>query len=367
MYIQLILWEKCNMDCKYCHLGIKNPKTIINDNILENIFQKNKKLLEKEPNQDILLEFQGGEPLLYFDKIKQIVITYKKTFWDKVKFILTTNWTKIDNNILNFLKKNKHSISLNISFDWTDTITTENRTKNRQLTKTIINNIITVINNWIPITIIGTINKTWITETNNSPIKIKEYLDKTFNNVDKNKNVNYFFRPEILLDEKETYGIETDKIINFHTELSKLINNNYYSIKEELLEFNRTFQKNTICIDYNGTIYPNDYYKSYIKRYNKDILKEYENIFNIFNISNINDYNNYMDMMEKKKTINIKDKEFIKLTLNKFQLDILKQNINSDILVIKPIIINMIKQNLKKDYFIFNINKETSEIYKKID
>jgi len=371
MYIQLILWEKCNINCSYCHLGYKNYDTIINKNIIINLLEKLKEYSTIYPNKEILLEFQGGEPLSYFEEIRYIVKEYKKRFWDKIKFILTTNGVLINDNILSFLSQNKSSISLNISFDWNKDITTVNRTQNNKITDIIINNIQKVIKKWIKLTIIWTINKNWIDLTNNDPMEIVDYINENFNKHIKTEGqIKYFFRPEILLDSSENYGIKVETIISFHKALSKLLDNEYYSIKEYLIEFNKDLASDTLCIDYNWTLYPNDYYKSFIKRYNKHILKDYEKIFNIYNISDIENFNWMIIKLENKIKNQRKDINyniFIDIMIKTFLININKVKVEiSGLKEINKILKNLIESNLHEDYFIFTINKETYQIYKKI-
>lgn len=81
----IIISEKCNFNCEYCFLKdavYKNPNTKIMDNItirdtvtfLQQIYeaQKNNK------DNDQIITFYGGEPLLNFDGIKYFINEVKK-------------------------------------------------------------------------------------------------------------------------------------------------------------------------------------------------------------------------------------------------------------------------------------------------
>lgn len=122
----IIISEKCNFNCEYCFLKdavYKNPNTKIMDNItirdtvtfLQQIYeaQKNNK------DNDQIITFYGGEPLLNFDGIKYFINEVKKTikdkYWPKVQYSIVTNGSLIKKETIDFFKEN--NIALGISLD----------------------------------------------------------------------------------------------------------------------------------------------------------------------------------------------------------------------------------------------------------
>lgn len=108
--------KRCNLKCLYCHLSscsiekksIKNKKEII-DGIVHFILET--------PKKNITIEFQGGEPLLEIDFIKDFIKIVKeknKNYNKNIRFCLTTNLTLLKDSILDFLIKENISISTTV-------------------------------------------------------------------------------------------------------------------------------------------------------------------------------------------------------------------------------------------------------------
>ena len=101
--VYIKLGSNCNLCCKYCHAE-KDP------------FQFNPEILPilKEHNVKSI-RFGGGEPLLYWDTIKQVV----NYLGDNVKYKIISNGTLFTDEIVNFC--NEHHIMVNISVDGINT------------------------------------------------------------------------------------------------------------------------------------------------------------------------------------------------------------------------------------------------------
>lgn len=105
--ITLYLGNKCNKNCDYCRdklLPVKRPEA--NDDNINKFKEFISKLqyLQK-------ITFVGGEPLVYFNYIKDIVNTYP----DKQYSIITNAELLKDDYIFDFLKK--HNFSIAVSHD----------------------------------------------------------------------------------------------------------------------------------------------------------------------------------------------------------------------------------------------------------
>lgn len=119
----LNITENCNMRCKYCiysgqyylartHSCAKmNIKTALN--AIDFFFAHNKKRVD-----NVAITFFGGEPLLNFKLIKQCVEYARdknRRQKQKLEFSITTNGTLLNDNTIDFLKREK--IILGISID----------------------------------------------------------------------------------------------------------------------------------------------------------------------------------------------------------------------------------------------------------
>ena len=114
--IFIMLGEKCNFNCKYCMqhaadgLHVDLPQEI-NPDIFEFIDTIQSKR-EKNIDMQLDLHFYGGEPLLYFDKIQEIV---KKTKNMYIHYSFISNGYAITEKMVDFF--NEHDFTEIISWD----------------------------------------------------------------------------------------------------------------------------------------------------------------------------------------------------------------------------------------------------------
>ncbi|MEW6096394.1 MAG: radical SAM protein [bacterium] len=114
------LTNRCNLECKYCYadVGEKRENVLSNDKI-KKIFD----ILDSSSYEFILVEFHGGEPLLCWEKIKDVVPRYyKKRIFT---FGIQTNGTLLTQKIIDFIKI--YSIRIGISIDGPQRIHDRNR------------------------------------------------------------------------------------------------------------------------------------------------------------------------------------------------------------------------------------------------
>ena len=125
--LQMILGvtEECNLACRYCVFSDVYSNTR-NSSPKKMTIQTAKKaldyymqLLEEgkkyNPVRDPSLGFYGGEPLLNFDLIRQSVTYLLETYPDeKISYHITTNGTLLTDEIIDFLIKNRFSISISL-------------------------------------------------------------------------------------------------------------------------------------------------------------------------------------------------------------------------------------------------------------
>lgn len=143
--IILQLTQKCNLKCKYCayeqgtvelqrmesnnHMTLKTAKQAI-----DFLYSRS----EKCDTVDIC--FYGGEPLLEYNLIQNLVLYCEEKFQNKkIAFNITTNGTLLTNEMLEFMAN--HRFSITVSLDGPESIHNINRiSKNNKLTFNIVEN-----------------------------------------------------------------------------------------------------------------------------------------------------------------------------------------------------------------------------------
>lgn len=123
----IVVTLRCDHSCIYCQAnskGIDERGWDMNEATAKCVVD----IIFETPNSDVMIEFQGGEPLLNFEVVKFIVLYAKKkniNHGKKLKFSLVSNFTYMDTNKLNFLIKNE--ISLCTSLDGPEYLHNKNR------------------------------------------------------------------------------------------------------------------------------------------------------------------------------------------------------------------------------------------------
>lgn len=118
--INIWVTYECNMNCRYCYEKEKKREYLdkkLSNKIIEFI---QKYQLET----GLQINFHGGEPLLNFDIIKNLVIKVKRLY-PQTKFSLTTNMLLMTKEIAAFIKK--ENIKLSVSLDGSESINDKNR------------------------------------------------------------------------------------------------------------------------------------------------------------------------------------------------------------------------------------------------
>lgn len=116
--------ENCNLRCKYCvyngyyiHQRSLSPKQLSFETARKGIDYVYS-FINGRKKKEFNLSFYGGEPLLNFNTIKEIVHYGKERFVDwKLNFNMTTNLTLLDESILNFLAENNFYVVVSLDGD----------------------------------------------------------------------------------------------------------------------------------------------------------------------------------------------------------------------------------------------------------
>lgn len=115
--IFLILGDACNMNCKYCkaHLANSPIEAVGKQQVSSKLLSFLKGQIEKEPT---LINFYGGEPLLYFDTIKYIIDTLNDPAGDVI-YSTMTNGKAMTPEMAAYLNEKK--VTVNFSWDGNNT------------------------------------------------------------------------------------------------------------------------------------------------------------------------------------------------------------------------------------------------------
>lgn len=115
----LSLTEKCNLRCKYCIFSEKNRGYRDHSNTVMDIATAKKAVdfILKSDADMLNVGFYGGEPLLKFDLIKNIIdYCHQKNKGNRpVRFRVTTNGTLLSREVVDYLIQN--NVQLSVSLD----------------------------------------------------------------------------------------------------------------------------------------------------------------------------------------------------------------------------------------------------------
>lgn len=108
--IRLLMGTNCNMNCSYCSQVKTNIAYTIND------CEKILPVLDKIQEPISVIEFWGGEPLVYFKYIQMLVrLIRSNSKYDSTQFAIITNGYLLTDKIVDFLIV--HRFRIQISYD----------------------------------------------------------------------------------------------------------------------------------------------------------------------------------------------------------------------------------------------------------
>ncbi|WP_194191476.1 radical SAM protein [Clostridium chrysemydis] len=135
--ILLEMTSQCNLRCKYCIYSehyeftetYRDCKLSFETGrkALDYYFKNFDLIYKRHPNKKASIGFYGGEPLLNFEVLRQLVNYTNDRYSDKYEIIynITTNGLLLNDEIIDFLVENKFAITLSIDGD------KENHDRNR--------------------------------------------------------------------------------------------------------------------------------------------------------------------------------------------------------------------------------------------
>jgi sulfatase maturation enzyme AslB (radical SAM superfamily) len=125
-----VLTDKCNLNCVYCYESNKNRS----DKALSAEFVKGRitdQMLADDGSGELWIDFFGGEPLLEFDTIAEVVEWFVSEPWPRpakaFRFLVETNGTLLDDRMKQWFTKHRNCVTLGLSLDGTRDAHNRNR------------------------------------------------------------------------------------------------------------------------------------------------------------------------------------------------------------------------------------------------
>ncbi|WP_130808275.1 radical SAM/SPASM domain-containing protein [Senegalia massiliensis] len=120
--VALNLINKCNLTCEYCFANqgnYDNPNQRMSFEVAKKSIDLTLESVIKNKHDEIRIAFFGGEPMLEFELIKQIVhyVNTKVPITVTPTYLITTNGTIMDEEISNFFQKNNFIVTISIDGD----------------------------------------------------------------------------------------------------------------------------------------------------------------------------------------------------------------------------------------------------------
>jgi His-Xaa-Ser system radical SAM maturase HxsB len=118
---------RCDHSCHYCQVSRVSPNRERYD-MSEETARRAIDLMFRSPSPSLKVEIQGGEPLLNFERIRQIIEETEernRSEGREIEFVVATNLIPITEEILTFLRD--HQVLLSISLDGPEALHNANR------------------------------------------------------------------------------------------------------------------------------------------------------------------------------------------------------------------------------------------------
>ena len=207
--------NKCNLNCVYCQAHSKS--SLLNSSMSKETGRKAIEFALQSPNKSLTFEFQGGEPLLNFDVVKDMIL-YSREINDgkNIEYTIVTNLLHMTEDKLDFLVEN--GVHICTSLDGPAIVHDYNRPfgDGTQSHYKVVSKIIELKNKGINVNAIQTTTK----HSLKFPKEIiDQYMDLDINNI--------FLRPLTPLGMAEEYwdnvGYSAEEFMEFYREAFKYI------------------------------------------------------------------------------------------------------------------------------------------------
>lgn len=108
---------RCDHSCQYCQVS-RRPEDAGDFDLSAEHADRAAELVFRSPNREQKIEFQGGEPLLNFQRIVQVVErieSLNRSEGRDIQFVIASNLSRLDDEVLAFCKQ--HDVHLSTSID----------------------------------------------------------------------------------------------------------------------------------------------------------------------------------------------------------------------------------------------------------
>lgn len=113
--ITITITNRCNLNCTYCYEQFKT-KNDMNFETAKNIILHEFSVIKDDDT--LLIDFMGGEPLINFNLVYDIVEFFKTTkYKNRISYFISTNGTLVKDEIKKWLQKNKDLVVCGLSLD----------------------------------------------------------------------------------------------------------------------------------------------------------------------------------------------------------------------------------------------------------
>ena len=268
-YIILIPTLRCDLSCSYCQVSRAPLHEKGFDWDAEKLSAFDDFLLTHKV-EDVKIEFQGGEPTLRPDLIREVIkVTEKRC--SKSEFVICTNLQSISKAMEDIYEK--PNVSISTSIDGPEDVMDLSRTKNRDLTNQFFENFYYILKKYGPnkISALPTVTANML---NNPERLVDFYIALGFDTIFL-RPVNYmgFARKTYkeLANDIESWNVfyrralEYIAKINEHTffeefYFSLLLKRIFHLTEDRFVDFRspNVFMKDYCVIDFDGKIYPSD-------------------------------------------------------------------------------------------------------------
>ena len=123
-----VITLRCDQTCNYCQVSRVTDDTGSQYDMSKETIKRGIDLMMRSPSKDVTMEFQGGEPLLVFERIKFSVkhaeIEAKK-YNKNINFVICTNLSLVNDETLAFCKE--YEIAISTSLDGPPKVHNANR------------------------------------------------------------------------------------------------------------------------------------------------------------------------------------------------------------------------------------------------
>jgi uncharacterized protein len=110
----IVVTLRCNHQCNYCHASSVSSN-FLKYNMNFETAHKCVDVIMHSPAKYLKIEFQGGEPLLNFEIVKEIIEYSQSVKGDKeIEYVICTNLLELSRDMLDYLKQKKVCISTSL-------------------------------------------------------------------------------------------------------------------------------------------------------------------------------------------------------------------------------------------------------------